>query len=604
MDKRRLGLFLRFFKFVLPYKKQWLLLLILSNITSLLSLVTPYLTKLVIDEGINKKDLKSFILITLIGGSVFLFSEIGAGIKQFLERYIKTKINFDLNRSFFKHIQSLSFNWFSGRSAGEHIYKINNDIEAITDFITTVLPEALYVFPKSLLISAVIFYLNWKIALFSFCLFPFLYLPPYYFSRKIQRVCEDSIRNAEGVLKNLEETFSHIHLIKVFGKEIDTLRDYLKRLLLYTEISLKNTKLEVFNSFILVLANKIIIGLITFYGGYQAIKGHLSLGTLAAIMVYLYQLVGLQNQFALFFQSIGIGSISCRRISEILDEKPQVIEAEGAKSALFNRSEIVFKNVDFGYKPNGFILKNMSFKIEGRSHTAIVGPSGCGKTTLLNLLVRLYDPSDGEIIIDDHNIKDLKFSSLKDQIGFVLQEPFLWNDSVMNNIRYGREEASMEEIIQVAEISGVDEIVKDLADGYATIVGENASRLSEGQKQKIAIARALIKKPKILILDEAMASMDSASEERIISNIKNSYHDMTLIIVSHRLATVRNADLVYYFFSPEKMIIDRTKNLLENNEQFIRLFAGQDNIPIGAQKSPAFKPGMSVSEAGETPPMF
>lgn len=578
MHKTRIRLFLRFLKFIFPYKRQWLSLLILSNIISLLSLVTPYLTKLVIDEGIGKKDLKSFILIALIGASVFLFSEAAANIKQFLERYIKTRINFDLNKTFFKHIQSLSFNWFSGKSAGEHIYKINNDIEVITNFTTDILPEALFAFPKLLLTLAVVFYLNWKMAAFSLCLVPFLYLPPYYFSRKIQRVCEDLIRNSEEVLKNLEETFSRIQLIKVFGKESNAIRNYLKKLLFYIESGLKNTKLEISSSFAAVLANKIIIGLITFYGGYQVIKGNLSLGTLTAIMVYLYQLIGLQNQFTTFFQSIAIGLISCRRISEILDEKPQVIEAEGAKNVLFNKAEVIFKNVSFGYNPNEYILKNMSFKIEGASHIAIVGPSGCGKTTLLNLLVRLYDSWVGEIFIDGYNIKDLKFGSLKGQIGFALQEPFLWNDNIENNIRYGKEDASMEEIVRVAEISGVDEIVKNLCDGYATIVGENACKLSEGQKQKIAIARALIKKPKILILDEAMASMDSASEERIISNIKESRENLTLITVSHRLSTVMNADLAYYFFSPAKMVIDKAQNLLIYNEAFSCLFIGQDRI--------------------------
>ena len=172
------------------------------------------------------------------------------------------------------------------------------------------------------------------------------------------------------------------------------------------------------------------------------------------------------------------------------------------------------------------------------------------------------------------------FGSLRGQIGFAMQEPFLWNDTIENNIRYGREDASGEEMLSAAEIAGVDEVVKNLNGGYAAVIGENACKLSEGQKQRIAIARALIKKPKILILDEAMSSMDSASEERMIAGIKNSHKYLTLITVSHRLSTVLSADLAYYFFRPDEMVVDKVKNLFERNGDFARLFGGQDRILI------------------------
>ncbi len=580
MDKTNSGSFLIFLKFIIPYRKKWLLISILSGAAGLLGLIYPYLSKLIIDNGIGKKDSRSLVFLALIGGCVFLFNGLINGIKDFLERYIKTRVNFDLNKKLFTHIHKLSLSWFRERSAGEHIYKITHDIEVVKDFITSALPQALFIFPKSLFVLVIVFYLNWQMALFSLSLVPFLYLPPYYFNRKLERVYEELMRNSEEIFKNLEEAFFHIPLIKAFGKEAASIRKYFKKLILDIRINAKNVRLEILSSFTAELAAKIIIGMITLYGGYKVIGGTLSLGSLTAIMGYLYQLMNLQREFAAFFQTIMAGTFSCRRISEILDERPQIIESETAKNVIFKKATVKFNSVSFGYKSCEYILKNMSFWIEGGIHIAIAGPSGCGKTTLLNLLERLYDPWEGEILIDGYNIKDLKFSSLRKQIGFVLQEPFLWNDSIENNIMYGKEDASREEMFRVSGIAGVEEVVRTLNNGYATIIGENACKLSEGQKQKIAIARALIKTPKILILDEAMSSMDSASEERIISNIKKNQSDLTLITVSHRLSTVMSANLVYYFFRPNEMIVDKVQNLFECNRDFTRLFIGQDRILV------------------------
>lgn len=580
MYKEKFKLFFRFFKFILPYRKKWFLAAALSYVGTLLGLVNPYLTKLVVDEALSKKNLKSLIIIALIGGSIFLLTWLANALKGILEEYIRRKVDFALNKQLFKHIQSLSLGWFRDRSTGEHIYMFDNDIGTITNFITNVFPQAVLVPPTLLLTLLILFYLNWQMAFFVLCLAPFLYLPSYCFSKRIQKICEDLTKNAEDIFALLEEIFSHIHLVKAFGKENSAMRKYLKGLLVNIRIGLKNTKWDTVGAFTNELATKIIIGLISLYGGYQVIKGRMTLGSLTAIMFYCYRLIGLQSQSASFFEAIMLDTVSFRRIAKILDEQPQIVEAKNAQSVIFKKGEVIFNNVSFGYKPQVYILEKMSFQIESSSHIAIVGPSGCGKTTLLNLLVRLYDPREGNIFIDGYNIKDLKLSALKGQIGFCLQEPFLWNESIENNIRYGKESATIEEIVRVAQMTGVDEFAKDLPRGYQTIIGENACKLSEGQKQKIAIARALIKEPKILILDEAMSSMDSASEEKIVYNIKNNYRNLTFITVSHRLSTVMNADLVYYFHSPSQIVVNKAENLFEYNKDFAHLFIGQDKILV------------------------
>jgi len=414
-------------------------------------------------------------------------------------------------------------------------------------------------------------------AVFSLILAPLLYLPPYYFTRKMKRIWEEVIKNSESIFRYLNEFFSHIHLVKAFGEERRGIRGYFKKRIANIRISVKNTKWEIINTFAGGVVNKVVIGLIGFYGGYQVIKGQLTLGSLTAVMMYIGQLIGLQNSFGHLFQNVVLGLVSCERVAEILDVKTASSEQKNTSEVILTKGNILFKDVSFGYKKGECVLSNLSFSIDmaKTSHVALVGPSGCGKTTILNLMLKLYRPWSGNISIDNHRIEDIKKGSLHSQIGVALQEAFLWNDTIENNIRYGNPKANEQDMIDIARLCRVDEFVKDLSLRYKTVIGENACKISEGQKQKIAIARALIRKPKILLLDETFSSMDSKSEDEILRNIKSIQKDMLLIVISHRLSTLMVSDLVYFLNSPNSMIIGEPKHLIETNEALSNLFASQ-----------------------------
>ncbi len=581
IKKINFKLIFRFLKLLYPYRKIWIFVPILSGLSSLLGLVNPYISKLVVDKAIGNKDFKLFITLAIIGGAVFIANAVLDNITNFIDRYIKMRVGFDLNRKIYRKIQNLSLNWFKDKSTGEHLYKISYDVDRVNDFITNGIPQAISIFPRLIFTLIIVCSLNWKMALFSFLLAPILYLPSYYFSKKMRNIWNTMIENFQDIFKYLSEMFYHIHLVKAFGKEASSIRGHLKRLINNIRISTKNMRLEFISSFTSQVLSKVLVSAIAFYGIYQVIKGPMSFGTFTAIMMYVGQLMGLQGQFAHFFQTFVLGMVSCERLGQVLDEKIEVSEKKEAQALIFHRPKVTFKNISFGYSKDEYILRRLSFNIEEGKHIALVGPSGCGKTTILNLILRLYDPWEGEILIDNHNIKDLKLNSLRSQIGIALQEPFLWNDTVENNIRYGRDDAQAEEIIQTARLIGVDDFVKELPLGYKSIVGENACKLSEGQKQKIAIARALIRRPKIMILDEATSSMDSASEAKIIPNIKNNHSDLILITASHRLSTVMSADLVYYLKSAQEIVIDAPHNLLLRDADFINLFTTQNIISVG-----------------------
>jgi len=444
----------------------------------------------------------------------------------------------------------------------------------VEDLITTVPPQAVAVFPKLIVILFIIFRLNWQMAVFSLCLAPFLYLPPYYFINKRRAIWERLIKNSEQIFKTLHEVFSHIYLIKIFGKETFEIRRYLKKLIGNIRIELSGTRLEIFSGFSASALDKIIIGFISIYGGYQVIKGKMTLGSLTAIMVYLSQLVGMQGTFINFFQTTVLGLVSCQRVADMLDETEKAKE-KAVKSVIFKKGDIFFNKVSFGYLSEMPVLEGLDFSIKENANICLAAASGTGKTTLLNLIIGLYDPWEGEIFIDTSRISDIKSECLKSQIGMALQEPFLFNDTVKNNILYGREDAGEIEMIKAAELSLVSDFVKNLPNRYETIIGENACKLSEGQKQKIAIARALIKRPKILILDEAMSSMDTVSEEKILSNIRRDLKGTTVIMVSHRLSTVMNADMVYFLKSRSEIAIASGESLLQNDKDFYDLFKEQ-----------------------------
>lgn len=574
LNKEKLRLFIKFVKYIYPYRKKQAVALILCVFSMALSLVSPYLSKLLVDKAIITKNLKSFIIIGLIGAGIFLLSGIIEAAVGLLKKAIRLKLNFDLNKKLFWHLQALPFELFQNKSTGGNIYNINYDIERAVDLIISVPEEIVRTFPKAFFILMIVFFLDWQMALVSIILAPLLYLPLYWFTGRMRKVWEESYRSSQGIFEMLGEVFTHMYLVKAFGKEKKETMTYIKKLINNIRLQVKNIRLETINNLVGSGISRAIMGITALFGGWQVIRGRISIGTFTAIILYLNQLFGLQYRIAFSIQNFVIGLISCQRIDDILQEDRGMKRIPEVKKELsFDNPKIEFDRVSFGYRQGAYVIKGIDFCIE-KGFFALVGPSGCGKTTVLNLILGLYNFWEGDIRINENSIRGIHPKSLRGQISIASQEPLLWNDSIANNIKYAREDAGQEEIIEVARLSGVDDFARQLPNGYETIIGENACKLSEGQKQKIAISRALIQRPKVLILDEAMASMDSVSEERIIKMIKElPIH--TVIIVSHRLSTVLACDQACLLKSPGEAVIGRPGDLLGGDKAFSNLFSAQ-----------------------------
>ncbi|MDO8748854.1 MAG: ABC transporter ATP-binding protein [Candidatus Omnitrophota bacterium] len=561
----------------MPYRPKQIAILALSCLSILLELINPYLGKLIVDKAIVNKNFEIFIVYGLIGAALFISNGIIKAIAALLEKGMQLKVRFDLNKKLFSHLQALPLGFFKGSASGEHMYTLSYDIERSVDLIISVPKETVAILMKLVFILLIIFYLDWRMAVFSLVLAQVLYLPVGYFSRKMRSTWEDLIASSQNIFKRMEEIFSHMYLVKAMGRERHEVRAYLRALIGNLKIGLKNLRLEVLSNLTIGGFERVVIGGISLFGGLQVIRGNLSLGTLTAVMLYLSQLVSLQSGIGLFFQRISLGLISCRRLDELLRLAPEATELRGTEKIALRSPVIRFEKVSFKYNSQEHILKNLDFCFSGGLNV-LVGPSGCGKTTIVNLILRLYRPGEGLVYgaEEEDEARQVDLSCLKRHIGAALQDPLLWNDTVENNIRYGSEQkVGFEEIKSVSKVSCADDFIENLPHGYQTIIGEKGCKISEGQKQRVAIARALLKRPAILLLDEAMSSMDTLSEEKIIANLRKISGLYTVIIVTHRLSTVMACDRVYFLKKPDTMVAEKPGTLIHNDKEFYDLFSAQ-----------------------------
>lgn len=561
--------------YIYKYWKSQALIILLGLIILPLGLLNPYLTKLVIDKAYVSRDAKLFVIFSIAIAAIFIVSSLINSLNEYLLKRLNRRVNYEISRDVFRRLQSFSISFFNTKSTGEHLYKLSSDVRTVSDFVCNVTPQIAALLPRFFFILIIVFYLNWKIAIFMLLAAPVSCIHPYLFAKWLKDSARRMVEASQAFFKGLGELFSHILLVKAFGREKQEIKKFEEALANKTESELKLVKTSSVSSFSGAVLNKSMSGLVVLYGGYQVVKGEMTLGSLTAIMIYLAQLTGIFRSIGSLYENSIIASVSRQRLLEILDAKPKIEDVKDAVDFSILKGAIEFKGVSFGYEKETPLFKNINFSIPPGSKIAIAGESGCGKTTLLNLILRLYDTGSGVISIGGVDIKNIKLVLLREQIGIALQESFLWNATVKENILYGKEDADKNDMFEAVRVAEADTFILRLPGQYNSAIGEMACRISEGQKQRISIARAVIKKPKILILDEAMSSLDSETEAKIIDNIKDYLADSTIIIVSHRLSAIKKMDMVYFLESHSKMEIARHEELAEKNSKYGELFANQ-----------------------------
>lgn len=570
-------LVLRFVRFLRPHRKAALGVVSLTLGGMGLGLVVPYFSKRIIDEAIVGRDMGLFFVLLAMGGGLYLASEALTRLGQYTHEVLRMRVRFDIHRALFGKLQRMDLSWFQDRAVGQHMYKMDFDAEAVTGLLVTILPKFLFIPVKLLILWGIVLFLNPKMALLTLIFVPLWALPLFVFNRWIRAAWTKMVEAAEVVVVQMQEILSHMPVVKVFGLETSSARHFLKHLARSTRLTIDSARRELAGSFAVDAIHKVLLAGFISFGVWQVIRGYGTLGGLTAVLIYLHQLAESQSELGRMIREVAEISYSCQRVAQILDEPVLVASGPASEPVVLKAGEIVLEGVRFGYVKDqrSLVLDGVSLFIPGGGFAALAGASGCGKTTLCYLIARLFDPWQGRVLIDGCDVRQMEISFLKEQIGMALQETFLWNDTIAANILYGRPQASREEMRQAARIAGVEGFAPGMPQGYQTMIGENACKISEGQKQKIAIARALIKKPKILLLDEAMSHMDSLSEERILTDIRRAYPAMTLVVVSHRLSCVLQAETTLYLKPSSEVACAPGRKFLEQDHDFAALFGRQ-----------------------------
>jgi len=567
-------LFLQRLKIFLPFRAKIISLFLLGLFSSAFFLSGPYFSKLFIDASFLKKDIHAFFKFTIIGGAIFLFSALTKVFSDVVKNRALTKAKLALAESFIRKFYSLDLAFFQAKSVGENIYRLG-DIERVARFLLERLPNLGIDIAKFLIILGISLWVNFRMSLFMVILSPLFLLQGLYIRRKIKPIYQEIWKSYAELSKKLHEAFSRILIIKALGLESFTRRSYIRLLVRNIRLGLKSFRWSILNSLTSAFLSKSVFATLSLYGGWMIIKGNLSLGSYTAAMLYLTQIGALLQSLSSTFDYFVQDIICVERFFEIMEREPKIKDSPGAVTLSAIKGQIEFRNVCFAYQEERPVFKNMSFGIPTGKWIGIVGPSGSGKTTIISLILRLYDPSGGVVLIDGVDLQKIKLQSVRGMISIATQEPLLFDLSLKDNIAYGLKDISLRQIEEVASTVQLDDFVRQLPKKYDTVIGENACQLSQGYKQRVALARAIIRNPTLLILDEATSSVDSLTEEKIFRALREKRRGRSTLVISHRLFSVKDAEVIY-FLRPQGLVEEgKHEDLLTKSPQYKEFFQNQ-----------------------------
>ena len=596
-QKLKPGTIKRIVSYGKPYKNQIAIFLLTVVIEALLVVTTPLLLRQLIDKGVIPKDSG---LVTKLALLVGLLAVVDAGFNIFGRWYsarIGEGLIYDLRSQVFAHIQRQSIAFFTRTQTGALISRINSDVMGAQQAFTGTLSGVVSNVVSLVMVVTTMLILSWQITLISLLLLPIFLLPTKWVGKRIQALTRDAFNLNATMSSTMTERFnvSGALLVNLYGKPAKEENFFRTRARKVADIGIQTAMLN--RVFFVGITSVAAVATACAYGigGHLAISGAISVGTLLAITALLARLYGPLTALSNVRIDVMTALVSFERVFEVLDLQPMIVDRPGAKQLVKKNLDIQFNDVAFSYpraeeislaslesaaKPetveSGEVLRGISFSAPAGSLTAIVGPSGAGKTTMSALLPRLYDVTRGSISIDGEDIRNYTVQSLRDSIGVVMQDAHLFHETIADNLRYAKEDATQEEMIEACKAAQIWQLVTSLPNGFDTMVGERGHRLSGGEKQRLAIARLLLKAPAIVILDEATAHLDSENESLVQEALKEALKGRTSIVIAHRLSTVMDADQILVLDKGQIAERGIHENLIAQGGLYSELFVRQD----------------------------
>lgn len=553
--------FIRFLRFAKNYRARLGVALLLVFIGTGLTLPVPILTGKLIDnaagferaretgganlELIRTQAMQFVVLICII---MLVLAIIGAIVnysRQMLLIFVGNRIVYDVRRRVFRHLQKLSLRYFESNPHGRIMARVLYDVEAVQSVLSGGIVEIVSNMVTVIVIIFVLFGMNWKLALLAIMVLPLYVVNFLVFRNKIRLAAAEAREQYSEVYSTLSESVSGIKIIMSFARENAEARRFVNECRQSISLNLRTGRWQAIlgiGANLLTVVGNVLILLV---GGREVlITERMTMGELIAFRTYLMMLYTPIIALVTVNDTINTVMTAVERIFETLDTVPEQQERRDAVRLGKIEGRVEFDKLSFGYEPGELVLDDISFVAEPGTSTALVGPSGSGKTTLIHFIPRFYDPSSGRVLVDGHDLHDVTINSLRNNIGMVMQESFLFMGTLRENIKYGRPEATDEEVVQASIAANCHDFIMEFPDGYETLVGERGTRLSGGQRQRISIARALLRNPRILILDEATSALDSESEALIQEALDRLMKGRTTFTIAHRLSTVMNADVI------------------------------------------------------------
>ncbi len=548
---------------------------LLVIITSVLDLLGPYLMGLAMDTYITTGDLVGLARLSMAMIAAYIVAPAGIWLQSYIMAGVAQRAVYDLRTELFAKLQTLSLRFFDQHTHGELMSRLTNDVETVNSVLSTSATQFISSTLSLVGVVVMMFVLNVPLALVTLLIVPLtLGLVRLIATRTRQgfREQQQHLGTLNGII---EETVTGQHTVKAYVREAEAIESFE---VANRQLQKAATHAEIFSGFmgpLMNLVNNTGLAIVAGTGGWLAVQGLATVGTVATFVNYTRRFSRPLNEMAQLFNTIQSAIAGAERVFALLDEVPELVDAPDAQPLEHIAGKVTFEDVCFGYDPGVPVLKNITMYAEPGQMIALVGPTGAGKTTIINLLTRFYDIDSGTISIDGVDIRDIKKDDLRRKLGLVLQDNFLFADTVMQNIRYGRLEATDAEVIAAAKLANADSFIHRLPQGYDTLLAERGSNLSQGQRQLLAIARAILADPEILILDEATSNVDTRTEKHLQEALMRLMEGRTSFVIAHRLSTIRDADCVMVIKDGEIIERGTHESLLEKRGFYHHLYMSQ-----------------------------